>query len=172
MPTFLIGVLLIRSLGPTHWFDIGLRGSGFVNWLRWISLPSLALALGLVGLYSRYIRSAMLVALRQPYSTVARGKGLGERRVLLHHALRNSLIPFVSLLSLELGAVVGASLATDYVFNMGGLAALFLHSIGQADPFVLTAILVVIAGVVAVFVFLGDLAIGWLDPRARAGASA
>ncbi len=170
MPTFLVGVLLVRWLGPTHWFDIGTRGPGFGNWIRWITLPAITLALGLVGLYSRYIRSAMLVSLRQPYADVARGKGLSEGRVVLRHALRNSLIPFVSVLSLELAAVVGASLATDYVFGLGGLANLFLRTIGQADPFVLTAILVVIATVVAAFMFLADLVVGWLDPRARVGA--
>jgi glutathione transport system permease protein len=171
MPTFLVAVLLVRWLGPTHWFDIGTRGPGFGNWIRWIALPAIALALGLVGLYSRYIRSSLLVALRQPYADVARAKGLSEGRVVLRHGLRNSLIPFVSVLSLELAAVVGASLATDYVFGLGGLAYLFLHSIGEADPFVMTAILVVIAAVVATFMFLADLAVGWLDPRTRVHAA-
>jgi peptide/nickel transport system permease protein len=167
MPTFLVGVLLVRWLGPTHWFSIGQRSPGVGGWIRWISLPSCALALGLVGLYSRYVRSAMLVSLRQPYAFVARGKGLGEGRVLLRHALRNSLIPFVSVLTLDLAAIVGASIATDYVFSMGGLADYFLHSIGAADPFVLTAILVVIAAVVASFMLVADVLAGWLDPRVR-----
>jgi peptide/nickel transport system permease protein len=171
MPTFLVGVLLVRWLGPTRWFDIGARQPGLVGWIRWIALPALALALGLVGLYGRYIRSSMLVSLRQPYADVARGKGLSESRVLLRHALRNSLIPFVSGLSLELAAIVGASLAADYVFGMGGLAVIFLRSLGQADPFVMTAILVVIAAVVATFMFLADLAVGWLDPRTRVDAA-
>ena len=170
-PTFLVGVLLVRWLGPTQWFWIGRAGPGVTGWLRWIALPSITLALGLVGLYSRYIRSAMLVSLRQPYADVARGKGVSERRVVVRHALRNSLVPFVSVLTLDLAAVVGASMATDYVFGMGGLADLFLHSIGGADPFVLTAILVVIAVVVSSCVFLADLAVGWLDPRARLGAA-
>ena len=76
----------------------------------------------------------------------------------------------MSVLSLDLAAIVGASLATDYVFGLGGLANFFLRSIGEADPFVLTAILVVIAAVVAAFMFLADLVVGWLDPRARVGA--
>jgi ABC-type dipeptide/oligopeptide/nickel transport system permease component len=171
MPTFLVGVLLLRWLGPTGWFFTGKPGGGLVHWVRTMTLPALTLALGLIGVYSRYIRSAMLVSLRQPYAVVARAKGLSERRVVLRHALRNSLIPFVSVLSIDFAAVVGASLATDYVFGMGGLAGLFLQSLGQADPFEMTAILVVIGGIVAVFMFLTDLAVGWLDPRARiAGA--
>jgi glutathione transport system permease protein len=171
MPTFLVGVLLARWLGPTGWFYGGRPGGGFVHWLRTMALPAITLSVGLIGVYSRYIRSAMLVSLHQPYAVVARAKGLSERRIVVRHALRNSLIPFVSVLSLEFGAVVGASLATDYVFGMGGLAYLFLQSLSQADPFAMTAILVVIGGIVAVFVLLADLAVGWLDPRARVEAA-
>jgi ABC-type dipeptide/oligopeptide/nickel transport system permease component len=171
MPTFLVGVLLSRWLGPTGWFYGGPPGGGFVRWVRTMTLPAVTLSLGLIGVYSRYIRSAMLLSLRQPYSVVARAKGLPERRVVVRHALRNSLIPFVSVISLEFAAVVGASLATDYVFGMGGLAYLFLQSLGQADPFAMTAILVAIGGIVALFIFLADLAVGWLDPRARVGAT-
>ncbi|HXH98415.1 MAG TPA: ABC transporter permease subunit [Gaiellaceae bacterium] len=87
---------------------------------------------------------------------------------MFRHVLRNSLIPFVSVLSLEIASVVGASLATDYVFGMGGLAELFLNSLTQADPFAMTAILVAIGGSVGFFILLADLAVGWLDPRARA----
>jgi ABC-type dipeptide/oligopeptide/nickel transport system permease component len=168
MPTFLVGVLLVRWLGPKGWFPSGTPGGGLVLWVRTMALPAVTLSLGLIGIYSRYVRSAMLVALQQPYAVVARAKGLPERRVVLRHALRNSLAPFVSVLSLEFAAVVGASLVTDYVFHMGGLAELFLDSLTLADPFAMTAILVVTGGIVAVFMFLTDLALGWLDPRARA----
>lgn len=168
MPAFLVGVLLLRWLEPKGWFLTGTPGGGFIQWIRTMTLPAITLAVGFVGIYSRYIRSSMLSALQQPYAVVARAKGLPERRVLLHHALRNSLIPFVSILSLEFAGVVGASLAVDYVFHMGGLADLFLESLGAADPFAMTAILVVIGGVVALFMFLTDLAVGWLDPRVRA----
>jgi peptide/nickel transport system permease protein len=167
LPAFLVGVLLIHGLGGTGWFDIGGPHPGFGGWLRWIALPAISLSLGFVGLYGRYIRSAMLVSLRQPYADVARGKGLRESRVVLRHALRNSLIPFTSVLTLDLAAVVGATLAIDYVFHMNGLAVFFFQSLGNADPFVLTAVLVTIGGVVAAASFLGDLVVGWLDPRIR-----
>ena len=170
LPTFLVGVLAVRGLGGVAWFNFGYAEKGFGGWLRWISLPASTLSLGLVGVYSRYIRSGMLVELRQPYAVVARAKGLRESRVVLRHALRNSLAPFVSLLSLELASVVGAALATEYVFHLPGLAVFFLGSLGSADPFVLTAILVVIGAVVAAASFLADLAVGRLDPRVRAAA--
>jgi peptide/nickel transport system permease protein len=117
--------------------------------------------------YVRYVRSSMLVSLGQSYAVVARAKGLSEGRVVVRHALRNSLIPFVSALSLEVGAVVGASLAADWVFSMGGVASLTIGALGRADPFELTAVVITIALVVIVFMTIADLVVGWLDPRVR-----
>jgi len=172
MPTFLTGVLLARWFAPTGWFIVpGIPGGGLLPWVRAMTLPAVTLSLGLIGLYSRYLRTALLSELQRPYAVVARSKGLTESRVTLRHALRNSLIPFVSVLSLDISAIVGASLAADYIFfRGGGLAGFFLNSLGRADPFILTAVVVVIAGVVAVFSLLTDLAVGWLDPRVRAGS--
>ncbi len=172
VPTFVIGIELLVWLDRDRRYSIGPPGGGFVRWLEHMALPVATLSLGLVGLYSRYIRSQMIVSLHEPYAVVARAKGLSERRVVVRHALRNSLVPFVSVLSLELGAVVGASLAADFVFNMGGLASLFLSALGNADPFELTALVLVLAAVVSAFITLADLAIGWLDPRVRVGADA
>jgi peptide/nickel transport system permease protein len=136
-----------------------------------MTLPAVALALGLVGVYSRYIRSSMLVALSQPYAVVARAKGLSEGRVVVRHALRNSLIPFVSALSLEIGAIVGASMAADWVFSMGGVASLTIGALGRADPFEMTAVVITLSLIVIVFMTLADLVVGWLDPRARLAAA-
>ena len=167
VPTVALGALLAVWLGPTGWFESGPIGGGFVSWIRHMALPILTLSLGLIGLYSRYIRTAMIVSLNQPYAVVARAKGLPERSVVLRHALRNSLIPFVILLSVEFAAVIGASLAADYIFGIGGLASLFLSALGAADPFELTALIVVLSGTVASFMLLADLVVGRLDPRMR-----
>ena len=189
IPTFLIAFLMRRWIlsgqtvsnfvyGPqsastngSHPFLIGPPAGGVVDWFQHMTLPALALALGLIGVYARYVRSAMLVSLAQPYATVARAKGLSEGRIIRVHVLRNSLIPFVSALSLELGAVVGASLAADYVFGLGGLASFTISSLGQSDPFLMTAVVMALALVVMLFVTLGDLVVGWLDPRARIAAA-
>jgi peptide/nickel transport system permease protein len=187
MPTFLIAYLLNRSIvghvtvvrtfgGPPQFeqhgvFLVGPPTGGLVDWFRHMTLPALALALGLIGIYARYIRTAMLVSLGEPYTIVARAKGLSERRVVYRHALRNSLIPFTSLLSLEMGGVIGASLAADAVFHLGGLADTFLSGLALADPFELTALVVVTAGVVAAFLIAADLLTGVLDPRARVGVA-
>jgi peptide/nickel transport system permease protein len=171
LPTFLTGVLLYRWLGPLGWFyDHRAPGGGFLPWIRTITLPAVTLSLGLIGLYSRYVRTATLTELQRPYATVARAKGLSEIRMTIRHVLRNALGPFVSVLALDIGAIVGASLAADWVFQIGGLAGYFANSINHADPFRLTAVVVVIAAVVSVFMFLSDLALGWLDPRARAAS--
>ena len=183
MPTFLIAYLLRRGLSGkvtstfvigqgvrltnASFFRLGPPTGGFVDWFQHMTLPAVALALGLIGIYARYIRTAMIVALGEQYTTVARAKGLTERRVVVRHALRNSLVPVASLLSLELGAVVGASLAVDAVFGLGGLAQAFLSGLAAADPFQMTALVVVAAGVVAIFLVVSDILVGLLDPRIR-----
>jgi peptide/nickel transport system permease protein len=159
------------SHGDARVFLIGPPTGGFVNWFQHMTLPAFALALGLVGVYARYIRTSMLASLQQTYAVVARAKGLSDGQVVRKHALRNSLIPFVSALSLEIGAVVGASLAADWVFGLGGLASYTIQALGRSDPFQMTAVVVVLSGIVLVFVTVADLAVGWLDPRARIAAA-
>jgi peptide/nickel transport system permease protein len=146
--------------------------------LRFLIVPSLALAVAFVGLHSRFLRSSLIVALGAPYTTTARAKGLTERRVVLRHALRNSLGVFVSVLLLDFGAVVGAALAVDFVFKMNGLGLLFLSEIGALgsqsgdgpkflDPYAVQGLLTVIAVLVAAASLLAEVAVLLLDPRAR-----
>jgi peptide/nickel transport system permease protein len=146
--------------------------------LRFLVVPSVALACAFVGLHSRYLRSSLLVSLGAPYTTTARAKGLGERRVVLVHALRNSLGVFLSVLLLDVGAVIGSALAIDYVFKMNGLGMLFLNEIGALgsqsgdgpkflDPYAVQGLLAVVAVLVAAASLLAELTVIWLDPRAR-----
>jgi peptide/nickel transport system permease protein len=169
--SFVYGPQTIDHHGATV-FLIGPPTGGVVNWFQHMTLPALALALGLIGVYSRYIRSSMLVALSQPFAVVARAKGLPESRVVVRHALRTSLIPFVSALALEIGAVVGASMAADWIFSLGGLASLTIGALGRADPFEMTAVVITLSAVVLVFMTLADLLVGWLDPRIRVDSAA
>lgn len=136
-----------------------------------MTLPVFALAIGLIGVYARYLRSALLVNLSMQYATAARAKGLSESRVVAVHALRNSVAPFVSSQALEIGAIVGASLAADLIFGIGGLASFTVQALSQSDPFTLTAVVVTLSAFVMVFVTLADLLVAWLDPRARIVAS-
>jgi len=157
--------------GPEGW---AYAGAVF----RALVVPSLALAVAFVGLHSRFLRSSLVVSLGAPYTTTARAKGLSERRVVLRHALRNSLGVFASVLLLDFGAIVGAALAVDYVFKLNGLGLLFLNEIGALgsqsgdgpkflDPYAVQGLLVVLAVIVAVASLLAELAVLWLDPRAR-----
>jgi peptide/nickel transport system permease protein len=146
--------------------------------LRFLVVPAVALAVAFVGVHSRYLRSALLVSLRAPYVTTARAKGVSEGGVVLRHALRNSLGTFTSVLLLDFGAVVGAALAVDFVFRMNGIGLLFLGEIGGLgsqsgdgpkflDPYAVQALLTIIAFMVAGASLLAELAVLWLDPRAR-----
>jgi peptide/nickel transport system permease protein len=182
-PTFLVADLLRKAFVPhiqyvfsngfyrlqstSTWLQVGPPEHGLQSWAQHLILPTFALSLGLIGIYARYIRSAMVVQVGQPYVTVARAKGLPEWRVIVRHALRNSLVPFTSLLSIEMGGVIGASLAADGVFGTGGLASAFLQAVGNADPFLLTAIFTMTAAIVCLFAFVGDIVVGLLDPRMR-----
>lgn len=134
-----------------------------------LTLPAIALSFSFVGVHARYVRSSLLVTLRAPYTTTARAKGLSERRVVLRHALRNSLVAFTSALLLDFGAVFGASMAVDYVFQLGGIGSVFLGAIAnpQIDPLAVTFLIVVTGAFVLVTSIVNDLLVAWLDPRVR-----
>jgi peptide/nickel transport system permease protein len=182
IPAFVLAVLLqllLRHLALSYDFEPfpvsglplpGEAGTGFHFirvWVQHLALPVLTISVGFIGYYSRYVRSAMLVSLSEPYAVTARAKGLPERRVIARHALRNSLIPFVSLLTLDFGAVFGATLVADYVFAQQGLAGALAAAVYNADPFEVQPLVLVGAASVFVFSLLGDLVSSWLDPRIR-----
>jgi peptide/nickel transport system permease protein len=146
--------------------------------LQALVIPSIALSVAFVGLHSRYLRSSLLVAFGAPYTNTARAKGLSETRIVLRHALRNSLGVFTSVLLLDLGAVIGASLAVDFVFRLGGLGLVFLGLVGglgsqsgdgpkPLDPYAVMSVLTLTAIIVAVASLLAELVVVWLDPRVR-----
>lgn len=147
-------------------------GSGLgyaLNVLKHVTLPGLTLAAGFVGLHGRYLRSSLLEALDAPYITTARMKGLSEWRVIVRHALPNSLVTFVSALLSDFGVVFGAALAVDWVFQMNGLGTLFLHQFpnGPApiDTYLIELLLLLTGAFVLVSSLVGELAVARLDPR-------
>jgi peptide/nickel transport system permease protein len=182
IPTFVIAVLLqllLRHLALAYDFEPfpvsglpppGEAGTGFQFfgvWAQHLTLPVLTIAIGFVGAYSRYVRTAMLVSLGEPYAVTARAKGLSERHVLIRHALRNSLIPFASLLTLDFGAIFGATLVADFIFRTEGLAGALVGAVYNADPFEVQPLVLVGAASVLLFSLLGDLVASRLDPRIR-----
>jgi len=157
-----------------HTFRCPAAGTGLNhlgNVLFHLALPSIALAVGFVGLHSRFLRSSLVAVLDAPYIVTARAKGLSERRVIVRHALRNSLITFVPALLTDFGAIFGASLAVDWVFRLNGLGTLFIEvmNVNSTSPVLDTygmQLLLLLGGVlVLVASLLGELAVGLLDPR-------
>lgn len=201
VPAFLLGLVVqqlisaagsSRGIGPfpvAGWpgicpASIGLNGgtitpcpaagSGVhyvLNVLRYVTLPALTLAVGFVGLHARHLRAGLLDALDAPYITTARAKGLPERTVVLRHALRASLSTFAGALFADFGAVFGASLAVDWVFQLHGLGTNFIEQFnpfGQFNLDSMEALLLVTAVLVIASSLLSELAVEWLDPRVRA----
>ncbi len=174
VPTFLLALWLIHGFAaaPSSWHLAQFVQEGpptsLGNAFQRLALPSLAVALGFVGVYSRYLRSSLLVSLNEPYAWVARGKGLSEGAVIRRHALRNALVPFTTAMTLDFGAIFGATIAVDFVFNLGGLAGLVYNGVvNLADPFLIEAAIVVTAAIVVVAGIVGDVVCALLDPRIR-----
>ena len=152
-------------------------GTGFnhVGLVLWhLLLPAISLALGFIGLHARYLRNALIDTLGEPYITVARGKGLSERRILLRHALRNALVTFVPVLVSDFGLLLGGAFAVDIVFQLGGAGQLFINSLNltvdalvPVDTNALQLLLLLGAGLIIVSSVAAEVAISFIDPRTR-----
>jgi peptide/nickel transport system permease protein len=144
-----------------------------VQWAYHLILPWFTLALLNIGFYSRVLRSNMLDAMREDYVRTARAKGLAERRVLIRHVLRNSLIPIVTLFGLDFGATIGGgAIITEHIFTLNGVGQYAAESIVNLDLPPLMAITLFGAFFVVLFNALADVAYAYLDPRIRLGTSA
>ena len=172
MPAFLLGLLLILIFAIK--FPIfppeGPQGEGvgvlFTDFTALV-LPIATLTLITIALFSRYMRSSALDNLTEDYVRTAKAKGASERRVLLRHVLRNSLIPIATLLGLLLPALFAGALITESVFNYPGMGYLFYQSALNQDYPVLLGIIVVVALATVVGSLLADIAYAVLDPRVR-----
>lgn len=175
VPTFFTGLVAIIVFSVTlGWFPSFYDTThqvrdleGLVFQVRQMALPVAVLALFNAAALSRFTRSSMLENLREDYIRTARAKGVGENAVLLRHALRNSLIPVVTLIALQIPGIFAGAIITEQIFRINGLGQMLIASINSADiPMVQTltfifAVLVVVANVLA------DLVYGLLDPRIR-----
>jgi peptide/nickel transport system permease protein len=145
-------------------------GSGLMfllDRLQHLALPVVALAWINVAAYSRYMRSEMLEVLSSPYLQTARSKGVPEQRVVRRHALRNALIPLVTVVGLNLGLTIGGSIVTETVFSLDGMGLFFIEALNSRDVYSVMAFLMVTAIFVLIGNLLADLAYGVLDPRSR-----
>jgi peptide/nickel transport system permease protein len=168
-PPFWVGIvlLLVFGLHLGRLFPVGGYGNGFTGHLHSMFLPSLTVALGIAPILIRSLRASLLEVLESDYVTTARSKGLPERRVLVHHALRNGIISTVSVLGVNVGFLVGGTLVIEQVFAVPGIGQLMINSIFQRDFPVVQAVTLVFSVMVVLVYLLTDVAHALLDPRVR-----
>jgi peptide/nickel transport system permease protein len=145
-------------------------GTGFAFWIdraHHLLLPVLVLMVAGIAGYSRYMRAAMLEVVNSDYVRTARAKGLSERRVTMKHALRNALIPLVTLVALDFGTILGGAVVTETVFSLDGMGLYFVTALFANDPYPVMAWLMITAVMIIVFNLIADIAYGLLDPRVR-----
>ncbi|HEV2281119.1 MAG TPA: ABC transporter permease [bacterium] len=185
MPVFWLGILLILLFSlELRWLPtfgrgepIGaavaalLRGEGrpLAGSLKHLAMPAVALSANAVVLIARMVRSTMLEALGQDYVRTARSKGLAERTVIYRHALRTALLPVITIVGLQVGALLGGAVVTETVFAWPGIGQLLVNAIGQRDFPVVQGTVLAVAVMFAFINLAVDVAYAWLDPRIRYG---
>jgi peptide/nickel transport system permease protein len=172
VPEFVTGMVLILVLaGPSlHLFptgDYAPLAAGLRTWLSHLVLPALTLTLVLLAHVLRQTRSGLVEVLQSAYVRTARLKGATERRVVARHALRNGLLPAVTVIALDLGYLMGGIVVVEEVFAYPGMGRLILYAIQNRDVPLLQVSILIVAATYAFANFAADLAYAWLDPRIR-----
>ena len=171
MPTFWLGLMvLILFSVHLHWFPAGgmaTAGAAFSlgDRLWHLILPMLVLAFYTLASESRYVRSSMLDVIHQDYIRTARAKGVGEGRVIWRHALRNALLPVVTVMVMDAAYLFGGALITETIFSWPGMGRLFIQAILQSDYPVLMAVVSFLSVVIVLANIFADVLYGLLDPR-------
>ena len=180
-PSFWLALLCMAWFGVTlHWLPIsGIRSldaDAFGLLERWcdvgwhLVLPVAITAFGGLAGLSRYMRSSMVEVLRQDYIRTARAKGLPQRRILFHHALRNGLLPLITILGLSLPDLIGGSVIAETMFSIPGMGRLFYEAVMARDYAVVMALVTIGAVLTMLGNLLADLAYAYADPRIRVGS--
>lgn len=173
IPVFWLGILLIYTFGlKLHWLPISGYTSPFDDfWLstRQLVMPVICLAVFGLAANARQTRSSMLEVTRQDFIRTAWAKGLSERKIIIKHAMKNSLIPVITLMGIGVGIIFGGSVLVETVFAIPGVGRLLVSSIFGQDYVVVQAITFVVAVIVLIVNLIVDISYGWLDPRIRYG---
>jgi peptide/nickel transport system permease protein len=171
IPIFWLGFLLIYIFGlQLHWLPVQGYTSPFEDlWLnvKQVILPVICLAVFPIASTSRQTRSSMLDVIKKDYIRTAWSKGLRERLIILRHALKNSLIPVVTLAGMGLSMIIGGSVIDETVFNIPGMGRLAVQSVFSQDYPYVQGIVLFVALVVLLANLITDIAYSWLDPRIR-----
>ncbi len=173
LPTFFTGLLLILIFSVNlGWLpfvyraDISATGwHWYWEYIKQAIMPITVLGLFQAASYTRYVRSAVLDVIRLDYVTTARSKGIGERKVIIKHVVRNALIPVVTLVALQMPGVFGGAIITEQIFRIPGIGSLLISAILANDTPVIMAVTFVFSCLVVFFNLLADIIYGWLDPR-------
>ncbi|MFF7986126.1 ABC transporter permease [Streptomyces sp. NPDC007901] len=165
-PTFWIGIMLVLVFALT----LRLLPSSGVGTPQHLVLPAVTLSFPFVAIIARLTRTSVAETMGESYIQTARSKGLTERQVLFGHALRNSLIPVVTVVGVQVGALVGGAVIVENVFAWPGLGSLVVEAVANRDYSVVQGATLLIAGIVVVLNLMADLLIAQLDPRIRTGA--
>jgi peptide/nickel transport system permease protein len=179
LPTFLIGILLIYvfavwlgvlpSFGRGDVVEIGFWKTGLLTatGLKALILPSITLGLFQMTLVTRLVRSEMLEVMRTDYIKFARARGLSDRAINFGHALKNTLVPVITIIGLQLGNLIAFALITETVFQWPGMGLLFIQSVQNADIPVMSAYLMMVAVLFVIINLAVDLIYARIDPRIR-----
>lgn len=163
MPNFWLGIMLMLVFS----LHLGwLPATGVGTWKN-IVLPAITLGTGGAALTTRLVRSSMLEVIRQDYVRTARSKGLNERVVIYKHALRNALIPVLTLIGLRLGFILGGAVITEQIFARPGIGRLMVDAIFRRDYLVVQGVTLIIALCIVVANLMVDLTYSFVDPRIR-----
>lgn len=173
LPTFFTGLLLILIFSVRlDWLPFVYRtdipGTGLV--FLWGHIKQSIMPVMVLGLFQgaslvRYVRSSVLDVVRLDYVVTARSKGIGKRRVLLRHVVRNAMIPVVTLVALQMPIVFGGAIVTEQIFRIPGIGSLLIDAILKNDTPVVMGVTFVFASLVVLFNLIADILYGWLDPR-------
>ena len=171
IPNFLLGLLLILVFSVRlGWFPVAgyvPLESGWLGTLRSLTLPAFALGVVQSALIARIARSAMLDVLREPFITAGRARGLSERAVVYKHALKNAMIPTITVIGISLAILISGSVIVEQVFNIPGLGRLIISAVLRRDYPVIQGVVLCIAGIYMLVNLAVDLSYVVFDPRVR-----
>lgn len=174
VPPFILGLLLVVVFAVTlSWLPptgySGVSEAGLFAWLRSIILPSVAIAAVPVAELARQTRGALIDALGMDYIRTVRAKGIGERQVVLRHAIKNAGVPIATVLGIQVNRVLAGSVTVEFVFAVPGFGALALTAVSQRDVPMILGVVMVSALIVVVVNVITDMSYGLFNPRLRTG---
>lgn len=164
MPNFWLGLLLIIAFS----LHLGLFPSGGMSGLSSIVLPAITIGTGYTAIMTRTTRSSMLDVIRQDYLRTARAKGVSEKAVIRRHALKNALIPIITVVGTQMAACIGGSVLTETVFAWPGVGRLIIDSVNQRDVPAVTGSIIMTTIMISVILLVIDLLYAFVDPRIKA----